>query len=561
MVEHRDGDIVARLAERLGVSFRAEAPPLALDAGGPLVAPDDPRLGPHLAAWLRAAPQDDPAGAAADALRTWLGFGGRVRFARSAGDLLERVFTEGGGPARVAVLGPLPQRPPALPELDAAGARAALDAGATVLLFEPRAEDEAHAVALRDVLRHARARGARVVADETRTAGRLHPGSAAAALGLEVDAVLVGPSVACGAACAALLEPGGAPAVARTGRDAPDDLALLLAAACARVVAATPVDAELAAMGERVRTAFFAACAREQLRGEWHGPTALGRLRLPDQEGVTTPHLHAHMGQELERAGVRASEWCVPHAYWRTQIADLCAGLDAATARMRTLLVEHGSWLCGGLPFPFATGDPLVRRRGLAAYRYPRERATEVAVHGDEVTITFPEGPLGPIVSSGLFVPTVLRGDFDVVAAYELRAWSAGPDSTCFGLFFQNELSTARYYAQRTIRSDGSDGVHASFDGVVGALRPVAGTHGMLRLQRRAGRVTAWHRADETQPWDEMGSAPATGDDGVVGAKVWSKVDCAGLAVAVRILAFEGAPAPDQREPPPARPDPAQRRV
>ncbi len=553
--------VLSELASRLGVPPPNYDPSLGTGVEGPLLAADDPRVAEALRVLLGAAIPRDPgatwAPLVASALTTWLGVNGRVVLGRDAPTLLAAALADARARLRrdtVLNLEPSAQRAADALPMERADALARLAKGdVAAIVLEPRVETAADAADLAAVVAGARAGGTLVIADETRTAGRLHAGSSARALHLDVDAILLGSSLACGEAFAALIEL--RPPSSLNADAPPTPLALALARASALVLAQHPVAAELQAMGEALARAFGTSCARERIVAELIGPPALARFSIAPQEGVATPVLHSHVGVELERVGAQASVWCVPHALWSRQAGELARALDAAIRRLRTLLIENSSYISGGLPFVFATDLDAVRQRGLGIYRYPKLGPVDVTAASSRVRIAFAKGPLGEIVSSGFFVPTRITGDFDVEADYELLAWSSGPDSACFGLFFQNELSTGRYYAQRTIDRDG-DRVLGGFDGVLTKAQTVRPRAGTFRLARVGSVVTAWHRA-AGGAWYELGhTATATSDDGILGAKIWSKVECDGLVAEVAALRLRVTLAATQSQLLPVRPDP-----
>jgi hypothetical protein len=551
-----------QLAATLHTALPAQLWPLGLGTVGPLLRLRDERLIAPLErlrgmTWPEA-PHHAWRQPAARALGAWLGGCGRITLGTDAHALLAMTAQQACAASSrnvVLALEPLAHRPvDALPvaRLDVARRLAGGDVAA--LVFEPWVERADDGVALRAVLAAARAAGVRVIADETRTAGRVHRGASTLALGLDADVLVVGSSVACGAPFAACIELRAREGVAAVDPP-PSALALALAWCNADALRAQPVCAELASWGDDLQRAFSAACARERIVASVLGAPALGRIQIPAQEGVASPLLHWQAGVELERAGVIPSEWCVVHAGWREQGEPLRAALTATVGRLRTRLIEHNSYISGGLDYVFATDEDALRARGLGIYRYPKQGPVAVTAGDNRVRIAFAAGPLGEIVSSGFFVPARITGDFEVEADYELLAWSAGPDSACFGFFFQNDLSTGRYYAQRTIDS-GGDHVLAGLDGVLSRKHPVGARAGSFRLTRAGRRVTAWHREPE-QSWRELGSTDvATGDDGVIGAKIWAKVACDGLTAEVTALRLRAKLSPMQDGPLPVRPDP-----
>jgi hypothetical protein len=550
------------LAATLHTALPAQQWALGLGTVGPLLHLGDERLIAPLECLRGMTWPDVPQNAwqqpTARALCEWLRVRGRVTLGTDATALLALTVQQAcTASSRNVVLAvePLVQRPADALPIARADATSRLRAGdVAVLVFEPWVERDDGVIELVAVLAAARAAGVRVVADETRTAGRVHPGLSTSALGLEVDALVVGSSVASGAAFAACVEVCAAESVDVAGVP-PSALALALAWCNAQALRMRPVCAELAGWGDDLRRAFSAACARERIVANLFGSPALARIQIPTQEGVASPLLHWQAGVELERAGVVPSEWCVVHAGWRAQGESLRAALTGTIGRLRTRLIEHNSYISGGLDYVFATDDDVLRARGLGIYRYPKQGPVAVTAGDGRVRIAFAPGPLGEIVSSGFFVPARITGDFAIEADYELLAWSSGPDSACLGLFFQNDLSTGRYYAQRTIDS-GGDHVLAGLDGVLSRKHMVCARAGSFRLTRAGRRVTAWHREPE-QSWRELGATDvATGDDGVVGAKIWSKVACSGLIAEITALRLRAKLSAMQDGPLPVRPDP-----
>ncbi len=173
--------------------------------------------------------------------------------------------------------------------------------------------------------------------------------------------------------------------------------------------------------------------------------------------------------------------------------------------------------------------------------------------------IAFAPGELGPITSSGFYLPTRIRGDFDVSVHFTVQAWEPGPDSACLGLFVQNERSTARSYAQLMSTGDrpGERSVAAGLAGRILGRHPVHDEDGWLRLTRHGPRVTALHRPTAGADWVELGTLePASTDDVIVGAKIWSKVRCGGLVCDLDTLSI-AADIPDDQFPElEPRPDP-----
>lgn len=227
-----------------------------------------------------------------------------------------------------------------------------------------------------------------------------------------------------------------------------------------------------------------------------------------------------------------------------------------AVGRLRTLLIELNSYLSGGMPWVFPAGDPRLSGRGLAAYRYPKLAAVDITAEPDGVRIAFQAGDLGAVTSSGFYVPTRVRGDFEITARYRLLDWHPGSETACFGLFTQDEPSLLRYYTQlRGVGPKYRDRM-ANFNNTH-MTDPVPGApdEGGFRLQRRGDHVTAWHRTDDA--WERLGEH--RGDpvhDMIVGCKIWSSGEAGALSATLCDLTIEGEIPEDQIPEVPTRPDP-----
>lgn len=406
----------------------------------------------------------------------------------------------------------------------------------------------------------ARAAGVRVLADETHTFGRLAPTSAVAALGADVDAVLVGDQLAAGQPFAALV--GDVPTA-----DAAADLACRYALASVEQLRQAPLHGRYLARIDELRAAVRAAASEQELALVWAGSAAAPELRFADQEGAPAELILHHFGLEARAAGLAvAGPWWLSSAALHAGVQPFAAALRQALARIRTLLIEYNSYLSGGLPFVWPGGDPLLRTRGAAIYRYPRLGEVDVGVVGevagdtvaDAIRIAFLPHALGPVTSSGFYLPTRLVGDVDVAVRFALRRFDSGPDATCLGLFLQNEASSARYYAQVMCTADAPTARSAALGhagAVIGRL-PFVGDSGWLRLRRAGGEVVAWFRADATAPWHRLGSVPAVADPLIVGAKIWSKVRTEGLVADLFELSVDAGLAVDQPPLLPVRADP-----
>lgn len=562
-------EVLARLAAALGVA--APALPRAADRdltdAGSLAAIDAPWLARALAAppdggglgggltGALAAFAGHAGASVATAGAAAVALAGAVRAAAAARPGRARMLVVGGA----ATDGSDGSGTTRLPAGDFAAAHAALAAapGAfAAVVVEPWLPTPQDAALLRQLLAAARADGAAVVLDETRTALRAAPTTVAAALGLAADAVVLGPALAAGLPFAAVV----GPLAAGIAMPAADPVAGAVAAA---VLAAdrTPLLGALATAADALRAGIATAAAREAIDVAWRGPATMPELRFVGQEDADGGLIGLHFARELGELGVRVDGPLLLAAGALADIAPLRAAFDRALLRIRVLLVEYNSHLSGELPFAFPGGGPELRARGAGVYRYPRRGKVRVAVApgGAGIRIDFAPAPLGPVTSSGFFVPTAIRGDVDVTARYVLRRWESGPDSACLGLFLQNAASTARYYAQvmSTAQAPRVRLVAAGLAGVVSARQPAPADEGWLRIQRQGGVVRACHRATADAPWKLLGEhIGATADDLIVGAKIWSKDRTEGLVADVFDLTIDGSVSPQQEPLLGPRPDP-----
>lgn len=398
------------------------------------------------------------------------------------------------------------------------------------------------ATALLEVLAAARARGVRIVADETRSFGRVAASSASAAAGLEVDAVLVGDDLAGGLAFAALVGD-------VDSADAATDAACRAALVTVERLRREPIDGRYRQRIQELREAVVAAAREQELQIAWGGSETAPELGFADQEGAPAALILHHFGLEAVAAGLRvAGPWWLPTAALRDGVQPYAKALRTALARIRTLLIEYNSYLSGGLPFVWPGGAELLRARGAARYRYPRLGEVDVDAVGAAIRIAFLSHELGPVTSSGFYLPTRLVGDVDVAVRFELRRFDSGPDATCLGLFLQNEASSARYYAQVMSTADAPTARSAALGhaGAVIGRTPFACDRGWLRLRRAGGLVEAWFRVEADAPWHRLGGVPAVGDALIVGAKIWSKVRTEGLVADLFDLTVDAQLAADQ---------------
>jgi hypothetical protein len=278
-------------------------------------------------------------------------------------------------------------------------------------------------------------------------------------------------------------------------------------------------------------------------------PTVItGQLSLIDANGDVTPTYEAG---ELVRVRVEDPGMNADAVAFAEQ------ALRHVARRMRTLLVEHNSYLSGGLTWPFPASAEGFAERGLAIYRFPKTGNVDVTAVGDRIRIAFAAGAVGPITSSGFYAPTLIHGDFTVEADYEIRDWR--PDAiepACFALFAQNEDSAHRYYAQRMSTGEDPHRLVASHVDQLSPEHAVTGLLGTFRVARAGDTMTCFHRQPGAD-WITLGSAPAPAEaEMLVGAKIWTKMRSGGLCVDLYNLRIEGRMAARQVPPVPVVKDP-----
>lgn len=390
----------------------------------------------------------------------------------------------------------------------------------------------------------ARGAGRLVIADERASAFRLGPGAWSLAAKAAPDFILLGPSLAAGLPFAALL------AYSEGCGQAPTDLSAASRASQAMALATLarlhrqPVHAELARLGERFRAALVASCLRDHLEITLTGSAAAMQFACQGQEDASAGQIAQHFQQELREQGLETRGDLLPNLDMDGANSEaIIAGIDRACSRIRTLLIEHNSYLSGGIRYVFPGGDARLRERGLCRYRYPKMADTRVEAEGDHLDITFAAGEMGEVTSSGFYLPTLLRGDLDVRLKYRICDWDPGPDSSCLALFFQNVASTSRYYSQR-MSSGNPESPHtllASLQAVLSEHRPVSGNEGEFRLTREGQMLRAWHRSKGDEEWLLLAADhDACLDDFIVGAKIWSKDRAGKLKTELYELQVEG---------------------
>ena len=314
---------------------------------------------------------------------------------------------------------------------------------------------------------------------------------------------------------------------------------------------------------ERIADVFLRACQRESITATATPRGNRLELAFVDQETAPASLILHHFGLELATAGVTSDELLRDDGPRdEAKLALQLAAVELAVRRIRVLLIEHNSYLSGGLPWVFPGGDAVLRARGLSVYRFPKLAAVAVTARGAAMRIAFAPGDLGAITSSGFYVPTRLAGDFEATVRYELPVWRPGPHTASVALFAQDEPSLHRYYSQRNSDPATPDAprVLANLEGRLWAGTQVRGSAGWFRLSRVASRVSAWHREAGASAFSLLGGVDsAAGNlapDVYLGIKIWSPGSSDGLVADLHELTILGRTATEQPPLPVVRPDP-----
>jgi len=309
---------------------------------------------------------------------------------------------------------------------------------------------------------------------------------------------------------------------------------------------------------DRLRQVLLGACAEHDIQAEVSSEPGPLRWRFAGQENADGGLMAGVFLEELGETGQAGALALDPAEMDEETLARTEAALRHSVARLRTLLIEHNSWLSGGLRWPFAGAQPALVERGLAVYRFPATAEVDVVSEGEQVRISFAPTTVDATISSGFYVPTRVRGDFEVELRYELGPFEPGADAASFALFTQDQGSVLRYYAQRRATRDGRHEVLANFSNtVMSAAQSVDGASGTFRLRRRGEEVTSWHRTDGD--WQQLGEhAGDPAHDMIVGSKIWTTTAAGALEARALELRIDGEIPQDQIDPVPVRPDPRQ---
>ncbi|MBI5850145.1 MAG: hypothetical protein HZB39_03780 [Planctomycetes bacterium] len=535
-----NGARIAALAARLGRPTPAEPRgdrALDLAATRPLLELDDPSLdafvaepGPNATAVLRDAcaafaGSDAPVAcfttAAAAKARIVLA----ARTAKRA-----RVLAIGGNRAGLPVD---VERVPFTALERAADRIAGIGDELACVVLEPRGE----LAVLRAIAVAGRAHGARLILDESRTAGRIAARTVGEDLGLDADAVVLGESLACGLPFAAV--------VGLADRDTEcDPLAAVVVLAAIERLRREPLHESLSKAGMRLRGTILAAARGIGVRARLPGPAALLRFVLDAHGDVAGERLTARVLTELRRRGVTCDEdLAVGIATDGAPGSRLTTAWCDALGRVAAQLVEHDADLSGDLPLVFP-GLAATGARHLVRWKTPRKVAAELAATpSNTVRMVFSSGEVGPLASCGCWLPVRWRGDFDVRLRFGLHRFLPGAHAAAFALFAQTEDGAARASVILETLAARPDItlVRAEYDGVVTAVASCDVRSGWLRLLRSGEAITAHWRRDSEADWQALGDAHAVAaDPRVAGAKLWTSARSDGLDVELLDFAANG---------------------
>ncbi len=430
------------------------------------------------------------------------------------------------------------------------------------ILLEPITPEALSPGDLKTIRMLADEHGALLIFDESMTAFRLAPRGVQSMINVIPDLTCTGESLAGGMPFGSML--GKASLLDRLGEAGVytsldgDVMALTAVRATLSQISEKPVAEQARNIGEQLRDAFSQACKEHNVHGRMFGPAGRMDLSFQDQENADGGLIEQTFRSEMMRCGLIVGGIIYPNPMMNgASIERAKKGLRTAVARLRTLMIEHNSFLSGGLPFVFPRNPAVLRERGLAIYRYPKLGKTDVTAQGACIRISFESGSLGSVTSSGFYVPTRIHGDFSVSLHYQLRRWNPGEKSASFALFAQDELSEQRYYAQRR-SSKGLDEEHEVLSSMQGELSDSATAtelQGEFRITRKGHQVSSWHRTNGH--WDLLGEFTEPDvRDVIIGAKIWGIEECGGLEVDLSDLTIDGKIPHEQIPELEARPDP-----
>lgn len=311
-------------------------------------------------------------------------------------------------------------------------------------------------------------------------------------------------------------------------------------------------------VAQRLRTAFEAASDDSGIRAELVEQDGGWRYVFADKAGAAGGLIGQAFRDELAADGVHVGETLRPGRDLSTaQVERGVGAIRRAFQRLQALLVQHNTFYRGGLAFPFPASTPGFGDKGIVAVRFPLAAQADVVIEESGVAIRFAPGELGAVTSCGFYVPVWVEGDFSATIEFEYRRWRPSPrDASCFALLSSDEEVPERFHAQRMSTGDGPHYGLAEIRGVVSPMQELQHDRGGLRIVREGATVRCLHRGGDG-PWVELGSGRGpVSPVQLLGAKIWGKVDCDGLEVALTRFDLEGkvssreiAPLPDRLDP------------
>jgi len=307
---------------------------------------------------------------------------------------------------------------------------------------------------------------------------------------------------------------------------------------------------------ERLCSAFAEACKEQEVLAELSGGPEQLQFLFQPQEGASAELIDAAFREEMGKTGVAYEAVLEPAKLDEAGVVAAEQALRTAIGRIRVLMIEFNSYISGGLDWVFPNSPEALSERGLAKYRFPARGEVDIVSEKDHVCITMHGGDLGNVTSSGFYVPTRVRGDFEATIRYELGEWQPGGDAVSVALFAQDEPSQLRYYAQRRTAGAQPHEVLANFNNDV-LTDPVAvsATEGSFRVARRGDIVTCSHC--ENGEWTVLGEHRGDPTNDVIfGSKIWSSGQAGPFVARLFELTVVGEFPADQIAPLPIRPDP-----
>lgn len=315
-------------------------------------------------------------------------------------------------------------------------------------------------------------------------------------------------------------------------------------------------DAAMPSNAERLCSAFAEACKEQEVLATLSGGPEQLQLRFEPQEGASGELIESAFLEEMGKTGVAFASIVEPAKLDEQAVVAAEQALRTAIGRIRILMIEFNSYISGGLDWVFPNSPDALSERGLAKYRFPARGEVDIVAESDHVCITMHGGDLGNVTSSGFYVPTRVRGDYEATIRYELGDWQPGGDSVSVALFAQDEPSQLRYYAQRRTAGQQPHEVLANFNNdVLTDAVAVSAREGSFRVARRGDLVTCSHC--EGGVWTLLGEHRGDAvNDMIFGSKIWSSGRAGPFVARLYELTVVGELPPEQIAPLPIRPDP-----